>query len=631
MDEAGVVFHQALALDPENIIVLRHLGDIARQRGDVEEARSWYSRSLDGDPHDAEVAAYLAELTEPLTAAPQAQRDSPPEEASREIEPAEPAVQHESGAEALAQAQLESADEEAEALTGAESEGLAAESAEAKAVTEPRPEPQPESEPQPEPEPAPEPQPEPEPALDNADTNDTEVREDSLVSPYAREMDFAAPSEMKWDLNESPYLELVESSASDDAWDSVRSETPDAPETGVPRLEDEAGEVPISAEAPAGEGSSPAPASGSDTARTPPEAEAPPEPPARRTPSRAATPVTESAPIVTRTLAELYLQQGYIEPALEIYRQLADQEPGDAGLQARIEELSGEGAAAPLAGEDVGAAGAAAPLEAAEDTGTPEMASAATTGVNAERIEDGDSTAETELSDELWDSADSWGDWPFADVQDREGIFGLSEDIAESGQETAEATPAALTYEAGESEPELEPGPEPEPEPKAEPERESEREARAEWPAGLSREAATEPGPSYSKPPVTVREFFATLGAARPPSGYEKETPETTEPVAPVNEPERSEEVGALDEYPIADDAFANLFAGVPVDSEDSRAAAVLSGAVAHGAPFSTPLTTPAAPLARDVPANRQSGDPVKESEEDIRRFREWLDGLAES
>ena len=73
MDEAAVVFHQALALDPENIIVLRHLGDIARQRGDVDEARSWYSRALDGDPHDAEIAAYLAELTEPLTTAPQAQ------------------------------------------------------------------------------------------------------------------------------------------------------------------------------------------------------------------------------------------------------------------------------------------------------------------------------------------------------------------------------------------------------------------------------------------------------------------------------------------------------------------------------------------------------------------------------
>ena len=107
MDEARVVFHQALTLDPENIIVLRHLGDIARQRGDVEEARSWYSRALDGDPHDAEVAAYLAELTEPLTIAPQSEPKAPVEES----------VMTDSEA-------LREADAEAEALHAAEGEGL---------------------------------------------------------------------------------------------------------------------------------------------------------------------------------------------------------------------------------------------------------------------------------------------------------------------------------------------------------------------------------------------------------------------------------------------------------------------------------------------------------------------------
>src|SRR5688572_2639617 len=342
MDEAGVVFQQALALDPENIIVLRHLGDIARQRGEVAEARSWYSRALDGDPHDAEIAAYLAELTEPLTAAPAGQSTEAVIQPPPQPEP-EPLPE-----------------------------------------PEPEPKPQPESEPEPQPEPvtepesvtqrerAPEAEPEPvaasepqsdfgawpeldterEQASDLADANDSEVRDDSLISPYAREMDFAAPSEMKWDLNESPYLELVESSASDDAWDSVRSEAPEEPTIGVSGLVDGGDEVPVSAEAHAGESGTAAAAGDSDTsrtspaldaARTPPEPEPALEPPLRRTPSRAATPVTETAPIVTRTLAELYLQQGYIEPALEIYRQLADQEPGNASLQARIEQLSSEG------------------------------------------------------------------------------------------------------------------------------------------------------------------------------------------------------------------------------------------------------------------------------------------------
>src|SRR5438270_2344009 len=41
-DEARVVFETALSLDPENLIALRHLGDIAREAGDNTMARQWY-------------------------------------------------------------------------------------------------------------------------------------------------------------------------------------------------------------------------------------------------------------------------------------------------------------------------------------------------------------------------------------------------------------------------------------------------------------------------------------------------------------------------------------------------------------------------------------------------------------
>src|SRR5215218_7981996 len=43
-DDAKAAFESALALDPENLIALRHLGDIARQKGDLGEARMWYER-----------------------------------------------------------------------------------------------------------------------------------------------------------------------------------------------------------------------------------------------------------------------------------------------------------------------------------------------------------------------------------------------------------------------------------------------------------------------------------------------------------------------------------------------------------------------------------------------------------
>src|SRR5687768_7971640 len=78
-DEARAVFEKALSLDPENAIVLRQLGDIARERGDSGEARHWYSKALDLDPQDSELAAYVSELAEPTV------------EAAAEGTPAEPA------------------------------------------------------------------------------------------------------------------------------------------------------------------------------------------------------------------------------------------------------------------------------------------------------------------------------------------------------------------------------------------------------------------------------------------------------------------------------------------------------------------------------------------------------------
>jgi tetratricopeptide (TPR) repeat protein len=699
MDEAAVVFHQALALDPENIIILRHLGDIARQRGDVDEARSWYSRALDGDPHDAEIAAYLAELTEPLTTAPQAQTEAPAQpqpESQAEMQaqavaelPAEavaeppqaaqqgsqPEAQDEQQREAAEESQLaphseahvehevethpqpvwqapsldaapavsdmtgvgatdavpetaaESAAVEEIALEGAESEGLAPEPPSAS----PEPEPPPAS---PEPEPTPRVEPEadfnewpesaiePEPVINFFDTEETHAP-DELISPYAREMELAAPSEMKWDLNESPYLELVESSASDDAWDSVRTAPDESLQATNADSAEDADQPAPTMEArtdvpPAAEPSEAAAdaSAGVETAAPGPLGEAGSESPTQKTPSRT-TPVAESGPIVTRTLAELYLQQGYIEPALEIYRQLAEQEPGDRGLQARIEEISTDAESIAAGEEEEEAAEMAAAEGSEEESTVPAVAPETTAGLDADATAEPESTPASAATDELWDSADSWGDWPFTDAEDRDEIFGLPDDVGAPPQEVAEPERVAdVLAEA----PEAEQRPS-EPEP--------------EVPADASREPETEPSsvPAafVSRRVITVREFFATLGSARPPLRDLEQSPAPAEPVAAATEPDRPEEPSAPEEYPIADDAFANLFAGVPANAEDSRAAAALSGAVAHGAPFSTPMSPAASPPPRAAEQSRESGQPAQESEEDIRRFREWLDGLADS
>src|SRR3954469_9261967 len=61
-EEAQVVFETALSLDPENLIALRHLGDIARQANDFAAARSWYQRVLEADPRNEEIAQIMLSL-----------------------------------------------------------------------------------------------------------------------------------------------------------------------------------------------------------------------------------------------------------------------------------------------------------------------------------------------------------------------------------------------------------------------------------------------------------------------------------------------------------------------------------------------------------------------------------------
>jgi tetratricopeptide (TPR) repeat protein len=62
LDQAQQTFEAALALDPENLIALRQLGDIARSRRDYRDARGWYTRLLEVDPQNEEIVAQLGEL-----------------------------------------------------------------------------------------------------------------------------------------------------------------------------------------------------------------------------------------------------------------------------------------------------------------------------------------------------------------------------------------------------------------------------------------------------------------------------------------------------------------------------------------------------------------------------------------
>jgi hypothetical protein len=70
LPESRAVFETALGLDPENLIALRHLGDIARDQGDHPAARGWYARVLDADPRNEEIQAVISGLDAVAVTAP---------------------------------------------------------------------------------------------------------------------------------------------------------------------------------------------------------------------------------------------------------------------------------------------------------------------------------------------------------------------------------------------------------------------------------------------------------------------------------------------------------------------------------------------------------------------------------
>ena len=61
-DDAREPFERALQLDPENLIALRQLGDIARIGGDVATAKGWYDKVLEFDRRNDEVLELLEQM-----------------------------------------------------------------------------------------------------------------------------------------------------------------------------------------------------------------------------------------------------------------------------------------------------------------------------------------------------------------------------------------------------------------------------------------------------------------------------------------------------------------------------------------------------------------------------------------
>lgn len=628
IDEARTVFEKALSLDPDNPIVLRQLGDIARQRGETAEAKHWYSRALDADPHDPEVAAYIAELTEPLTevteptgegaetSQPESEVVGDAERAGVGTEEREPVAAASEVAEPVrdtieviekAPEPVETSPERPEALEVAESApdaieliepasdaGDQAEAAEASTAAEP-------------------PDEGTEPARSRADER-ADIPLAPLVVPLADVAWRKTPPH-----EDSPFVtrtmaELYAKqgyrSAALDVYRQLALNNPDDQEI-LARIEELAGEPGRVADAtPAGESTTGAEQSSmqgeepvTEETASAPSADEPLEDSAILRDDVAYPPSSEDvtqepeppAPATDeRHFTELELSAGDTWDTDAWGAGFSSEESTD--VEIGMPDVPMEAPAAPPRLETIESLTTAVQQDVGVD--------ALDTVADLERETEHEAVAESHTADDL----------EVTHVADQQEI--AAESVVEQSALAEEPDAAQEPVIADEPDIIEEPFPVKESAPAAEADDEPHLVAYSPQPPDDEDLAHYEPkGP-------TVREFFATLRARKPPS-RESARSFTARAAVPTHE--------AATDYPLAGTAFADLFPDSAVAEEDTRAAFALSGAVTSSPAVAVPVPSVPAAETRTPPPAPPAPEGGQESEEEIRRFREWLDGLAES
>jgi tetratricopeptide (TPR) repeat protein len=331
IEESAAVFKQALTLDPENIIALRHLGDIGRDAGDNVGAMRWYGKVLELDPRNEEILAYFASVAHPGSQYP---AHTPERHALPAIRPEpvhdESAVRLEDIVSQPDMAQMPlSTEERLDApIAQTEMEPVADEPVADEPVAD-------------------------EPVADEP-VADEPVAEDPIAAepvaadvveefqvtewPLALDQDVpdvpdapdlpAVPEEQDW--FDSPPADLAP--IIEGPWHTA--ETPVESIPPVPEPEEEAAPLHLADNGPEQD----VELAPSPLAEELGESE--PEPAAEISRAAAQADVYES-PFVTETMAELYVRQGLREEALDIYRQLLAKRD-DPALRARVAELEAE-------------------------------------------------------------------------------------------------------------------------------------------------------------------------------------------------------------------------------------------------------------------------------------------------
>jgi len=334
-------FQKVLALDPENIIALKILGEIAERNSRFDEAVDWLGRLLNADPLNGDAAEALARAkTKAATARPVAIAEA-------ETAPlAKPdfEVEHETPESVAPLQATTNRSPDVETFEGGLDFNASAHAA--------------------------------------AKAEGLEVQEDvELNSQQIEQVDVIGLARTQYE--GSGMFKLDTPDAAD-----APAPLPELIDDAMPQVD-----LPLIMpdDMPAAEAPPPVPAP-----RRPPPAPQPPPPP----PPAAALPaavalsdddgaadtatLSQAEPVLTETMAELYLKQGHQQDALRVYQALLAQRPKDAKLRRRVEQLTGGGGArrggsgvsaqAFLKGIWSGRGSAPSPAPAAEPTREPARA-----------------------------------------------------------------------------------------------------------------------------------------------------------------------------------------------------------------------------------------------------------------
>ena len=346
-DDAGAdaVFRKVLELDPENILALKVLAEVAERNNHYDQAMEWLNRLLLADPMNGEAAEGLSRVrgkvaTQPITpptvaatapvaalvvdAPPSSSPEPPPEDASVQVE--HEAVEFDSSSAPVDYSAAQRA-------LGIENvEGPFDPSAPTASMARPDFVLERTSETSPEADVA-----APEPQFETVDFNPADAEPTETEGLQLEEEPAAAPDpEVQVEgLARTQYegsgMFKVEGGVDPTPFE----ERPTSPVADLPLIMPEELDLPPVPAAPP-------PSTARVSAATPAPVPAPPPIGHHDDDDGAAdqAALSQAEPVLTETMAELYLRQGHREDALRVYEALAAQRPHDARLRDKVAELS---------------------------------------------------------------------------------------------------------------------------------------------------------------------------------------------------------------------------------------------------------------------------------------------------